>query len=116
MAASIEELSLGEGGALSDGDNAALGADGTARFRQSAMIGNLELERCVALAGFHAGMHGASHDGVEQRGRVAAMDDTEPIIDRLRRRRFEHDKPLLRRNGVKIELLDDSLVAVRAGE
>src|SRR5262249_36382366 len=115
MAASIEELSLREGGALADGDEAALGADGTARFGQSAVIGDLELERRVALAGFHAGMHGTSHDGVEQGRRVAAMHDTERIIDRLRRRSFEHDKPLLRRNGVKIERLDDVFVARLAG-
>src|SRR6516162_5097874 len=97
-----EQLALGEGGPLSDRDDAALGAHRAARRGQRAVIGDLQFERRIALAGFHAAMHGAAHDRVEHGRGPAAMHDTERVVDRPARRAFEHDKPFLGRHRMQV--------------
>ena len=81
-----------------------------------AVIGDLQFERRIALAGFHAAVHGVAHDRVEQGRGVAAMHDTERVVDRPGRRAFEHDKSFLGRHRMQFQRFDDALVTGLAGE
>src|SRR5690242_20396195 len=84
----VEQLALGEGGPMPGRDALDLGAPRTVRLGQRAVIGGLQFGRRIALAGFHGTIHGTAHDCVEQGRGVAAMHDTERVVDRPGRRVF----------------------------
>src|SRR5262249_53460852 len=111
LAVLVEQLTLREGSPFSDRDDAALGAHRPVRLGQRAVIGDLQFELRIALAGFHAAMHGAAHDRVEQGRGVAAMHDTERVVDRLGRRACEHDKPFLGRYRCQVHRFANTLIS-----
>jgi hypothetical protein len=56
------------------------------------------------------------HDRIEQGRGVAAMHNTERVVDRQRWRSFEHDEAFRGGHRMEVERLDDTFIARLAGE
>jgi hypothetical protein len=90
----VEQLAFCEGGAFPKGDDAALRAHRSARVGKRTMIGNLQLERGVALSGQQPRVHRAGHHRIEHGRRIAAMHGAERVVDRPGGKAFEHHEAL----------------------
>ena len=83
-------LALGEADAGADADDAAGGGQQARRRADGLEVGDLDLDRGVALPGRQGGVQGAAEGGVEQGADDAAVDRADRVEHRLVRRQREH--------------------------